>query len=36
MAQAQIPKEESFVDISSDTDVTLVPKCKNSNKRIQI
>jgi hypothetical protein len=36
MAQAQIPKEESFVDISSDADVTLVPKCKNSNKRIQI
>jgi hypothetical protein len=28
MAQAQIPKEESILDISSDADVTLVQKCK--------
>jgi hypothetical protein len=28
MAQAQIPKEESILDISSDADVTLVQKCE--------
>ena len=31
MAQAQIPPEESLVDISSDADVTLIPNCKNEN-----
>ena len=31
MAQAQIPLEESLVDISSDADVTLIPNCKNEN-----
>lgn len=30
MAQAPIPSEESFVDVPSDIDVTLVEKCKKN------
>jgi hypothetical protein len=30
MAQAQIPSEESFLNVSSDADVTLIQKCKNN------
>jgi hypothetical protein len=30
MAQAQIPSEESFLDVSLDGDVTIVQKCKQN------
>jgi hypothetical protein len=30
MAQAQIPPEESFHDVSSDGDVTIVQQCKKN------
>jgi hypothetical protein len=30
MAQAQIPSEESFLNLSSDNDVTLVQNCKTN------
>jgi hypothetical protein len=30
MAQAQIPSEESFLNVASDADVTLVPECKKN------
>jgi len=34
MAQAQIPSEESFLNVTSDADVTLVPECKKNEELI--